>query len=250
MKSSAVDSQFEQMIGREIGGRATTPARSTAPGAEPADCPAPARRGRPRTEGVEDSIVEGMLRLMARGTSLAGMTIEAIAAEAKVGKSTIYRRWPDREALLLHLLTELDAEAGPLYCERGTLRETLISVVESIRRMGVTRRSGTSLALVAAEIRAIPALYEKYSKVVIEPRREALRSLILDAQLRGELRGDLPPDLMAELIVGPMLSLTVLHPESPLRLEDSELSSTIVDAVLTGVGVKAPQEALTSTKGT
>ena len=35
----------------------------------------------------------------------AGTTVEAIATRAGVGKATIYRRWPTREALLLAVTT-------------------------------------------------------------------------------------------------------------------------------------------------
>ncbi|RAG81375.1 TetR family transcriptional regulator [Streptacidiphilus pinicola] len=238
----AVDSEFENLIGHELGRQ-----RATAPAGPPeaAAAPPPAKRGRPRSEAVEASIVEGMLRLMAEGSSLAGLSVEAIAAEAGVGKATIYRRWPDKDAMLLHLLQQLESKLDPI-CERATLRETLIAAVDSIRVNAVNRRSGSNLAMIGAEIRAIPDLYARYHEAVIEPRRRALRELVRAAQLRGELRDDIDADLLGELVVGPMLSRAVLHPDA--SIEDPSLAATIVDAVLQGVAVRpgGPETGLSS----
>jgi AcrR family transcriptional regulator len=175
-----------------------------------------------------------MLRMLDKGSSLASLTVEAIAAEAGVGKATIYRRWPDKDALLLHLLAQLESKLEPI-SERGTLRESLIGVVESIRLNAVNRRSGSNLAMIGAEIRAIPDLYCRYHATVIEPRREALRELMRAAQERGELRPDLDPDLLGELVVGPILSRAILHPDA--SIEDPDLAATIVDAVLEGIAL-------------
>jgi AcrR family transcriptional regulator len=232
-KAEAVDSEFENLINRELGRQ--RPAAPTSPAAAPVPVPAPAKRGRPRSEAVESSIVEGMLRLLAKGSSLASLTVEAIAAEAGVGKATIYRRWPDKDALLLHLLTQLESKLDPI-CERDTLRESLIAAVDSIRLNAVNRRSGSNLAMIGAEIRAIPDLYCRYNETVIEPRRRALRELVRAAQLRGELRDDIDPDLLGELVVGPMLSRAVLHPDA--SIEDPNLAATIVDAVLEGIAIR------------
>ncbi|WP_052433884.1 TetR/AcrR family transcriptional regulator [Streptacidiphilus melanogenes] len=249
-KAEAVDSEFENLISRELGRqRPTAPAAHPEPATPPvpapaasptkaarrAPSPAPAKRGRPRSEAVEASIVEGMLRLLAKGSSLAGLSVEAIASEAGVGKATIYRRWADKDAMLLHLLTQLESKVDPI-CERATLRETLIAAVDSIRLNAVNRRSGSDLAMIGAEIRAIPDLYCRYHETVIEPRRRALRELVHAAQLRGELRDDIDPDLLGELVVGPMLSRAVLHPDA--SIDDPTLAATIVDAVLEGVAVK------------
>ncbi|WP_052438586.1 TetR/AcrR family transcriptional regulator [Streptacidiphilus jiangxiensis] len=232
---NTVDSEFESLISRELGQqRSTAPSTSSTTSTTPAT--PPAKRGRPRSEAVESSIVEGMLRLLDRGSSLAGLTVEAIAAEAGVGKATIYRRWPDKDALLLHLLTQLESKLDPI-CERATLRESLIAAVDSIRLNAVNRRSGSNLAMIGAEIRAIPDLYARYHETVIEPRRRALRALIHDAQLRGELRVDIDADLLGELVVGPMLSRAILHPDG--SLEDPALATTIVDAVLEGIAVSS-----------
>ena len=62
---------------------------------------APVRgRGRPRSAEAEQAILDATLRML--GTQgVAGTTIEGVAADAGVGKTTIYRRWPTKTDLIL-----------------------------------------------------------------------------------------------------------------------------------------------------
>lgn len=79
--------------------------------------------------------MEAMLRLLLRGIALRAMSMEAIVGKAGVGKATLYRRWPSKDALLLHLLERLEAET-----EEGTdLTEYRRGTVRSASR----RASGT-----------------------------------------------------------------------------------------------------------
>src|SRR5690242_16002774 len=58
------------------------------------------RPGRPRSEQAEQAIIEATLDLFAE-QGFEGVCVEAVAARAGVGKATIYRRWPNKEELLL-----------------------------------------------------------------------------------------------------------------------------------------------------
>lgn len=61
-------------------------------------------RGRPRSEAVERSIIEGVIRLLEEGVPLAELSIERIARTAGVGKATIYRRWNGKEELFVDVV--------------------------------------------------------------------------------------------------------------------------------------------------
>src|SRR5437867_135065 len=56
------------------------------------------RRGRPRDVRVEAAVIEATLEEI-KEKGLGGATMEAIAARAGVGKTTLYRRWPNKEVL-------------------------------------------------------------------------------------------------------------------------------------------------------
>ena len=57
-------------------------------------------RGRPRNEAHDEAILDATLELVAQ-VGIAGLTVDAVAHLAGVGKATIYRRWNSKEALLL-----------------------------------------------------------------------------------------------------------------------------------------------------
>src|SRR5262245_55241567 len=57
--------------------------------------------GRPRSPRADEAIIEAVLDLMAEGTSVEALSIEAVAARAGVGKATIYRRWPNKDAFVV-----------------------------------------------------------------------------------------------------------------------------------------------------
>src|ERR1700742_2872435 len=56
--------------------------------------------GRPRCEQSRQAILRSTLRLL-RKTGFAQLSIEAIAADARVGKATVYRWWPNKGALVV-----------------------------------------------------------------------------------------------------------------------------------------------------
>ncbi|MFC1416636.1 TetR/AcrR family transcriptional regulator [Streptacidiphilus cavernicola] len=190
------------------------------------------RRGRPRSEAAEQAIIGAVLRLLDQGYPLALLSIEGIAGEAGVGKATIYRRWPNKEELLLDVLRRVDEPEPPEF--DGPVRDALVAALEFLRRSGLARRSQSSLALIAHEVQHLPELHRRYHEQVIEPRRERMRRLLARGVERGEIRGDVDLDLLGELVVGPMLSRTLLRPGAPL--EDPTLSATIVDTLLQGLG--------------
>ena len=56
--------------------------------------------GRPRSEESRQSILRSTLKLLKQDGGFAELSIEAIAADANVGKTTVYRWWPTKAALV------------------------------------------------------------------------------------------------------------------------------------------------------
>src|SRR4051812_27144632 len=87
--------------------------------------------GRPRSARVDEAIVEAVFELLSSGQSADAISIEAVAAKAGVGKATIYRRWPNKEALLIDAVL---AMKGPLPELAGeSVREDLVTMVAAMR---------------------------------------------------------------------------------------------------------------------
>ncbi|GAA2425456.1 TetR/AcrR family transcriptional regulator [Actinomadura vinacea] len=185
--------------------------------------------GRPRSERAEKAIIEATLDLLAEESGVAGVSIEAVAARAGVGKTTIYRRWPNKEALIVGALA---AAKRPLRDPgRGTVREDLLVLA---RELGAERRDRHARCFwnVAGGAEKHPELYARYRHDVIEPRREVLRRVLRRGLDRGELRPGADPEVAIALLVG------ALAHRAPLDRLPEGFPEAVVDAVLGGIGAE------------
>src|ERR1700693_4584889 len=84
------------------------------------------RPGRPRSERPARAIIEATLDLCAE-QGFEGVCVEAVAARAGVGKATIYRRWPNKEELLLAALGSMKS---PIPEPQGvSVRDDLVAML-------------------------------------------------------------------------------------------------------------------------
>ncbi|WP_424215816.1 TetR/AcrR family transcriptional regulator (plasmid) [Streptomyces sp. BI20] len=210
----------------------TAPAPSTDP-APPSGRPA---RGRPRSADSEQAILRAALDLLNEGTDLGAISINVIAARAGVGKNTVYRRWPNKDALLVDAVATLNPPLPPP--DRATARENLILLLSVlVTRLQNARATSILNGLVAAG-RQYPQLRERYYADVVEPRREVTRRAIRAGIASGELRGDLDPGTIAELLTAPLILRSVEG--TPLVGKPEEIAAEMVDMVLFGVAPRNP----------
>lgn len=190
---------------------------------------APRSPGRPRSVRADEAIVQATLDLLAEGNSIEALSIEAIAARAGVGKATIYRRWPGKDALLLDALRTL--KGAPPEPAGHSVRDDLVLLVGAVGH-NVDPRAAKIMPCLVPEVNRSPDHYQLYQNI-IEPRRRLMRDVLRRGVASGELRADLDIELAMALLSGPMVLQRVLrwHPE----LDDRILPERIVDAVLEGL---------------
>ncbi|MEU4066167.1 TetR/AcrR family transcriptional regulator [Streptomyces wedmorensis] len=208
-------------------GRPPAPA-SAEPGA------APARRGRPRSEAVEQAIFDAAAGLLDEGVPLADLSVERIARTAGVGKATIYRRWAGKEELFVDLVRSVEPPDPVL---PGTsVRDDLVALLESLRQRGLAKRSSAVLHHVFSQMQGYPKLWDAYQSTVIEPRRKLGLDAVRRGMEQGEIRDDLDVEFVNDLLTGPLLLRTVIRPGAPL---DPDLAERVVDAVMEGLRPRA-----------
>jgi AcrR family transcriptional regulator len=190
------------------------------------------RRGRPRNPGTDAAIVEATLELIAE-TGLTGMSVESVAARAGVGKATIYRRWPCKEALVGDALARL-AEDIPYIATRATVRESLVEIVEQIRCKSSETLSGRIMPRMMSHAAGSPELFRLYYDRVIRPRRARVAAVLRAGVLSGELRPDLDVELAVTLVSAPMLYLNLV--QAGYGTTTAGTSDALVDALLSGIG--------------
>jgi AcrR family transcriptional regulator len=186
--------------------------------------------GRPRSERAEKAIVEATLDLLAEESGVAGVSIEAVAARAGVGKTTIYRRWPSKEALIVHAL---GAVKEPLPEPSGaSAREDLTEIARTLAAGGSSRYS-RCFWNVTGGAEKHPELYARYRQEVIEPRRDVVRQVLRRGVETGELRAGTDVEVAMALLLG---TLTAKRPQE--RFPDG-YAETVVDTLLRGIGTAA-----------
>jgi AcrR family transcriptional regulator len=192
------------------------------------------RRGRPRSEEAERAILTATLRLLDEHRSIAAISVEAVAQEAGVGKATIYRRWPGKEALVV---AAVEFAEVPLPTLAGvSLRDDLVTLLETIRLQAIDKRGDGLMGMVAGEMRQHPELHRRYHEVVVEKRRDLLRGLLQRGVDTGELRSDLPMDVLMDLVSGPILVRKLVRENASL---EPELPGQIADALLGGIRARS-----------
>ncbi|MFF5482356.1 TetR/AcrR family transcriptional regulator [Streptomyces sp. NPDC012935] len=187
-------------------------------------------RGRPRSEAVERSIMEGILKLLEDGVPLAELSIERIARTAGVGKATIYRRWSGKEELFVDVVRA--AEPPDPELPGTSVRDDVVALLEQLRQRGLMTRSSVLLRNVIAQMKSSPKIWDAYHATVVEPRRRKQHAILRRGQENGELRADIDVDVMNDMIFGPMLVRAVMRPDAELP---EGLAEQMADAVLEGL---------------
>ncbi|MFJ8690431.1 TetR/AcrR family transcriptional regulator [Micromonospora wenchangensis] len=193
---------------------------------------APRSPGRPRSTRADEAIIEATLDLLAEGSTIEALSIEAIATRAGVGKATIYRRWPGKDALLLDALRRLK---GVVAQPAGhSVRDDLVLLVGAVGH-NVDPRAERIMPCLVPEVNRSPDHFQLYQNI-IEPRRKIMREVLRRGVAAGELRADLDIEVAMALFTGPMLVQRLMrwHPE----LDDRLLPEKVVDGVLDGLRVR------------
>ncbi|WP_173053671.1 TetR/AcrR family transcriptional regulator [Phytohabitans houttuyneae] len=190
---------------------------------------APRSPGRPRSTRADEAIIEAVLDLLAEGSTIESLSIEAIAAKAGVGKATIYRRWSGKQALLVDALRTLKGQ--PPAPKGESVREDLVLLLRGVGRNPDPRASKIMPCLVP-EVHRSPEQYAVYQEL-IQPRREMTREVLRRGVQTGELRADLDIELAMAMLTGPVLMQKILR-WSP-DIDEKDLPERVVDTLLAGL---------------
>ncbi|AXI79508.1 TetR/AcrR family transcriptional regulator [Peterkaempfera bronchialis] len=152
----------------------------------PTDASARAK-GRPRNAATDRAILDATRAALA-DLGWGGLTMGQVAVRAGVAKTTVYRRWPSKNELVVDAVADLfdDLEMADL----GSLRADVEAVVH--RFAALLSRPETQAALLAlfAEGTRDPLLRRRIREAIVDPQKRLVRQGRTNAQARGEL----PPD--------------------------------------------------------
>jgi AcrR family transcriptional regulator len=156
--------------------------------------------GRPRSAGVDRAILTSTLDLLSC-EGYAGLSLEAIAAQAGVSKAAIYRRYRDKKELVVAAMSDMINASMPLV-DTGDTRADLAAMLRLWR--GVIMR-GAVYPMVGAllvEQQRNPELLDLFRERVMLPACARMHAIIQQGIARGEVRADVDPDTVIDMIGG------------------------------------------------
>jgi AcrR family transcriptional regulator len=185
------------------------------------------RVGRPRSDASRQAILDAMFRLLIeRGYD--ATSIEAVAALAGVGKTTVYRWWPCKAAIAVEAFF-MGTEEELRFSETGSAREDFRQQITALAEL-LKGDSGQAFAAMLGGARADRELAEALKTRWLDPRRAWGFARMTRAKRDGELRDGVDPRAALGLLYSPLYT--------PLLFDEEPPSGARLAAVL-GLGLAA-----------
>jgi AcrR family transcriptional regulator len=181
--------------------------------------------GRPRNHEADQAILSATFDLIAKG-GVGRLSVEAVAERAGVGKTTIYRRWPSRAALIEAAVDAFARQEVPIP-DTGDTRGDLVALLAAIIRAYTTTPAGQVLPDLLAETARSPELAQALDGFWTS-RRKVMFAVLERGVTRGELPANIDYEVTNEALVGPIY-YRLLVSRLPLEVKQAEM---IVDTVL------------------
>ena len=152
-------------------------------------------RGRPRSLEAGEAILEATGELLSSEGYL-GLTVSKVAARARTSKSTIYRRWPTKEHLVM---AAFDRYPAMVPRDRGDLLSDLLDLYQQYLRVHHRAPAGAIVPTLVAERLSNPALSVLFDSLMSR-RLDPTRIIVRRAIVRGELPADTDLELAVEAV--------------------------------------------------
>ncbi|MGY2130091.1 TetR/AcrR family transcriptional regulator [Blastococcus sp. SYSU DS0617] len=161
----------------------------------------PSRGGRPRDPSRDGVIRAAILRLLA-DVGYGALTMDAVAAEAGVGKATIYRRWRTKEQLVVDTVSDMNAvEASPP--DTGSLEGDLRQLMRSMVSL-INGPAGAATQALLSSMPHQPALADAFRAGPLALWQTAFHQMWARAEERGELPSGLVDTPVTDAIGAPL----------------------------------------------
>jgi AcrR family transcriptional regulator len=188
---------------------------------------------RPRSEQAREAALEATVDLvLAHGVE--GVTFEDVASRSGVAKTTLYRHFGTKQAMIA-------AAAGSCFVEyptpdTGDLAVDLRLIFERFKEVEEERRLPDIMPALLTASGRDPELHELL-RSMLEERRRPIRTVLQLAQLRGEIGHDVDLDVALAMLIGPFVQRRTID-----RLEITpEFRDGVLRAVVAGLRATADE---------
>ncbi|GAA2464662.1 TetR/AcrR family transcriptional regulator [Streptomyces macrosporus] len=145
------------------------------------------RTGRPRSAAADRAILDATRSALVE-LGWGRLTMGDVALRAGVAKTTLYRRWSNKNEMVVDAVAVLFDELE--LPDRGSLRADVEGVVLSFAELLERPETKTALMAVVAEATHDEALRARIRAAIVERQKR----LVVEGRRRAQARGELPPD--------------------------------------------------------
>ncbi|AQN79071.1 hypothetical protein A9176_01040 [Leuconostoc garlicum] len=181
--------------------------------------------GRPRSEAAKTAIIQATISLLDT-VPFSNLTIEAIAKQSGVSKATIYRWWPNKEALLftafLHVTT-VDVNFEPALSIADNFRQVIGDLV-------VILNQPLGRALITVLIDQ-PERVTAFQTTFFEVKRRAAKQLLTAGQAQHVIKPDIDLDKALDMLFGAVYLRVFLYTE----VVDTDYIDAVIAAFMQGI---------------
>jgi AcrR family transcriptional regulator len=139
-----------------------------------------------------------------------GVSIEAIAKHAGVGKQTIYRWWPSKGAIALEALNDSLVTVTD-FPDTGDIVEDLRTQMKGVTELLSTTEFGRVYQGLLAAAQSDPSISQAHLDQIIAPANVACYARLEKAKERGEMRADADLQALIDLLYGAIYYRLLLH---------------------------------------
>ena len=162
---------------------------------------------------------------LARDVGIRSFTIEELARRSGVAKTTIYRHFPSKNAIIIAALDGVTPV--PTLVDTGSFRDDLVHFLGEVLPIFASR----DLRALFLDLLAVSTFDPELAELggsMMEGRGAALATIVTRAVDRGELPADLDLDTGFELIEGPLLIRSIAFPDALDDLDLDDLVTRII----------------------
>jgi AcrR family transcriptional regulator len=200
------------------------------PGTDDPSPPDRGRRdaGRPRGASVVDAVFAATLDELA-AVGMERLSIDRIARRASLNKTSVYRRWPTREALVAAALERMADTVAAGTPDTGSLRGDLLGLLAPVTAM-MSEPAGRALLRAAIAEESAVDVAALAARALTQQSAAPIRDMISRAVSRGEWRSGAPPDVLLSMLIGAAMHRAMME-HAPLS---GEWLEAVVDMALFG----------------
>ncbi len=159
------------------------------------------RGGRPRNPRIQQAILKAAVDLVLEN-GLKALSMDAIAGRAGVGRMTIYRRWPNKAAIIMDAFVAR-VDPNTLFLPSRTYLESIRLQMRTMAKV-FRGKDGMLIRALLAEAQFDPELATALRERWTMPRRRMAIAYFEEGMRKGFLRPDVDPAAMIDVLYAPI----------------------------------------------